>query len=87
MPIRHVTIEDCGRLEGTAINPLYDAITAVCGGLQGEALWERIREKYGLGVRGPDDCEDWTKRMNHAIDIWNASQPTNCADIKTAYDV
>ncbi len=85
MPVRNVTIEDCGRVEGEDITPLYTALKEVCPGLEGEAIWEKVREKYNLGVAG--DCNSWVTHMNHAISIWNRSKPKDCVSVRTAYDV
>jgi len=85
MPVRHVTTDDCGRLEGRDIAPLYSAVVAACPGLAGEALWEKIRKKYSLGLA--DDCENWVIRMNQAINIWNQRNPSNCQAIASAFGI
>lgn len=85
MPVRNVTKDDCGRLEGEDITPLYSALKKVCPGMEGDGLWEKLREKFELGVAA--DCDAWVVRMNNAIAIWNMQNPNSCAAVKTAYGV
>ncbi|MNV32858.1 hypothetical protein D3C71_1242080 [compost metagenome] len=85
MTVRSVTKEDCGRLEGKDITPLYSALKKVCPGIEGDALWEKLRKQYNLGVAA--DCDDWVTRMNKAISVWNAHDPTDCASVRVAYGI
>lgn len=84
-PLVQVSVEDCGRLQGTGLNPLEVAITEVCPGITGNALWERVRDDYKLGIGM--SCEQWVIHMNIAIGIWNASDPKTCEEIKKAFGV
>lgn len=85
MTVRCVTKEDCSRLEGKDITPLYSALKNVCAGIEGESLWEKLRERHSLGVAA--DCNDWVVRMNNAISIWNKHDPKDCASIRAAYGI
>lgn len=86
--IKFVQTSDCGQLEG-GLNKLpslalYLAVIAVCPAPAGEALWEKIREKYQLGV---SDCSKWVTNMNAAILLWNQNTPTNCEGVRGLYGV
>lgn len=87
-PIKLVQLSDCGQIEGDLNKlpslALYLEVTTVCGSLEGQVLWEKIRDRYQLGV---SDCLQWVINMNTAINLWNNSTPINCEQIKALYGV
>ena len=85
MSVRKVTHDDCTPPEGGDFNPLHSAVIGVCGGLNGDVLWEKIRQLHRLSNDG--DCNAWVERMNIAIGIWNANIPVSCSTVEAAYDV
>jgi len=85
MPVRQVNENDFNGLEISDNNPLHSAVKAVCDGLRGDALWEKIREKHNLGHSG--DGPNLVLRMNAAINLWNNANPSDCEEIAIAFGV
>ena len=85
MQVRKVNRDDCSSPYGCDFNPLHSSVKNICPGLEGDTLWEKIRELHQLGLG--DNCDAWVERMKTAIGIWNANNPQNCSAIKSAYGV
>ena len=85
MAISNVTTKDFDGLESADINSLHSAVKGICKGIEGDALWEKIREMHDLKNRG--DGPSFVNRMNTAIAIWNNANPTSTDAIKLAFGV
>ena len=85
MAISNVTTKDFDGLESDNINALHSAVKSICNGIEGDALWEKIREMHNLKNRG--DGPNFVNRMNAAIAIWNNANPTSTNAIKQAFGV
>lgn len=82
--IAPVQPEDLG-LEGVRSGVLREAVCQVGPGIEGEALYGRIRHKHNLGYTG--DGPAWAFEMNKAIALWNANPPQSGDSIRLAFGV